>query len=157
MRAAPPVEAALDAGRLERMLIILLHALAGAVLAAWLALHAELHGAWSVLAAVVTAATLMAVLGHWLAGRALPLQPGRLRWDGQVWSCIGAPDIPLQRLVVALDLGLWVLLHLHPADGGHRLWRVASARGARSSWHGLRLALATHAGAAAPASGEATP
>jgi hypothetical protein len=157
MRAAPPVEAALDTGRPERMLITLLHAMAGALLAAWSALHAEWRLGWATLAVGCMAAVLLAALGRWLAVRALPPQPGRLRWDGQSWCAVGACNMPLQRLVLALDLGPWVLLQLHPADGRRPLWRVASARGAQSSWHGLRVALAAHAGAAAPAGGEAAP
>ena len=156
MRAAPPVEAVLDTGRPERMLITMLHALAGAVLAAWLALHVEWRLGWAVLFVLGTAG-LMAGLGHWLAHRALPQRPAHLRWDGQRWCCVHAQTMPLQRLVVALDLGLWVLLQLHPADGGRPFWRIASARGARAAWHGLRVALAAHAGAAAPAHGEAAP
>ena len=157
MRAAPPVEAVLDSGRLERMLITALHALAGAVVAAWLALHLALGPGWAVLLVGLGAAAVVAGLGHQLARRALPLQPGQLRWDGQRWFCVGAqgmPVQPLQRLVLALDLGLWVLLHLHPADGGHPVWRVASARGATSAWHGLRVALAAHAGSTATDRGD---
>ena len=159
MRAAPPVDVALDAGRLERMLITVLHALAGAVLAAWLALHVVLQPGWPVLLAVLGAGGLMAALGAGLAQRALPRLPGHLRWDGQRWFGVGvgAPAMPLQRLVVALDLGLWVLLQMHPADGGHPVWRVASARGSATSWHGLRVALAAHAGAAATAPDDMAP
>jgi hypothetical protein len=54
--------------------------------------------------------------------------------------------------VVALDLGAWVLLRLHLAGGGVG-WRVASATSAQASWHGLRVALAAHAGAAPAAAG----
>jgi len=158
MRAAPPVEAVLSAGRVERMLITLLHGCAGALLAAWLALHAELRLLSPWLLAVLAAAVLMAGLGHWLALRALPHQPGRLRWDGQVWRCIAGPaDQALQRLVVALDLGIWVLLRLHPADRGAPVWRVASVGSAAAAWHGLRVALAAHAGAPPVAHGEVGP
>ncbi len=157
MRAAPPVETVLDDGRLERMLITLLHAVAGAVLAGWLALHAELRGGWMLPTGVLLAAVLMAAVGHGLAGRALPPLPRRLRWDGQSWCSLGTADIPLQRVVVALDLGLWVLLRLHPVDGRPPVWRVASARGAQSAWHALRLALAAHAGATEPTNGQAAP
>jgi len=140
------------------MLITLLHGLAGGLLAAWLALHAELPLSQPpVLAGVVATALVLAALGLWLARRALPPAPGHLRWDGQAWSCqLGAQAQPLQRLVVALDLGIWALLQLHPA-GGRPAWRVASARSAPAQWHGLRVALAAHAGAPRVASGEAAP
>jgi len=148
MRAAPPVEAALSAGQSERMLITLLHGAAGALLAAWLALHAEVRHLPTLLLAMVAAAGSMAALGAVLARRALPPQPGRLRWDGTTWHLTGPhTDQPLQRLVVALDLGIWVLLRLHPAPAAAPLWRTACVRGAPAAWHALRVALAAHAGA----------
>ena len=134
------------------MLITLLHGVAGGLLAIWAALHAELQ-LWQAptVAGVLAAASALSVLGRWLAHRALPTVPGSLRWDGQVWNGVaGAQAHPLRRLVVALDLGIWVLLQLHPA-GGRPVWRVASAGSAQAQWHGLRVALATHAGASADA------
>ncbi len=134
------------------MLITLLHGLAGGLLAAWAALHAELPlwEAPSVLGVLVASAA-MAALGRRLAGRALPSIPGSLRWDGQAWNSVaGAQPQPLQRLEVGLDLGIWVLLRLHPA-GGRPAWRVASAGSAQAQWHGLRVAMAAHAGASADA------
>ena len=150
MRAAPPVDAALGSGRPERMLITLLHGLAGGLLSAWAALHAELP-LWQVpaLAGVLVCAAAMAALGRWLAVRALSPEAGHLRWDGQAWSRADeAQAWPVLRLVVALDLGIWVLLQLQTA-GGRRLWCVASAASAQAQWHGLRVALAAHAGAPA--------
>ncbi len=153
MRAAPPVDAALAEGRAERMLITLLHAGSGALLAIWLALQAEWPLRAPLILGAVAGAALLAPVGWWLARRALPPSPGRLGWDGQRWSDVGAHGAqPLQRLVVALDLGAWVLLRLHPAGGG-AVWRVASATSAQSAWHGLRVALAAHAGAAPAAAG----
>jgi len=166
MRAAPAVDAALDHGGPERMVITLLHAGAGAVLAAWALSHdATLSAAvapaefWP---AVVGGASAMALLGWVLARRALPAHPARLRWDGQAWHLvqgsqppIGNPQ-PLRRVVVSLDLGGWLLLHLLPVAAkaagraGRGEWRVASARRAGPAWHGLRVALLAHAGEAAP-------
>jgi hypothetical protein len=156
MRAAPPVDAALADGRFERMLITLLHAGVGGLLAAWLGLHA-VWPAQALLLASLLAAIAMAVLGAQLACRALSPLPGQLRWDGRRWHSVSPQgDRPLARLVVALDLGTWVLLKLHPA-GGRGFWRVASAAGAQAAWHGLRVALAAHAGAAQPATDKAAP
>ncbi len=148
MRAAPSVDASLAECRAERMLITLLHAGAGALLVVWLALHAQWQVRAPMLLGVVAGAALLASGGWWLARRALPLLPGRLRWDGQCWSVVSpqGPQ-PLRRLVVMLDLGAWVLLRLHPADGRAH-WRVASAASAAGAWHGLRVALAAHSGAA---------
>ncbi len=149
MRAAPPVDAALAAGRAERMLITLLHALAGLAVAFWAAALAGLTGLAALVACALAAAVTMAAIGFWLARRALPPDAGRLRWDGQAWrwlSSAGPAELPLARLEIAIDLGNWALLRLHPADGGRALWRLASARTAGAAWHGLRVALVAHAG-----------
>ena len=151
------------------MVITLLHAGAGAALAAWALAHAATLSAavapaefWP---AVVGGASAMALLGWVLARRALPASPARLRWDGQVWHLLQGSQLPgsaplrLRRVVVSLDLGGWLLLHLLPdnanANGavraGRAEWRVASARRAGAAWHGLRVALLAHAGEAAPA------
>ena len=148
MRAAPAVQAALDAGGRERMLIIALHALAGGNLAAWALAHGGRGLSLISVVWVLLAALLLAAVGGWLGRRVLPPQAGQLRWDGQVWQCDGSSPLPLARVVVAIDAGVWVLLRLFPADGGVAVWRVASARGAGNAWHGLRVALASHAGAA---------
>ena len=175
MRAAPAVDAALGSGRVERMLIALLHAAAGAAFLVWVAAHAEaLAGPLSAgLPWLVGSAGALGLgaLGFWLARQALPAEPARLCWDGTAWQLRSelrselqielrselrnAGLVPLQRVVVAMDLGAWMLLQLMPTDGkqsGKRSglrsgWRVASARGVGSAWHGLRVALQAHAGA----------
>jgi hypothetical protein len=153
MRAAPPVDAALDAGRRERVLTVLLHMLAGLVLAAWLALQAGVASVLLWAGALGLGVVAMGAIGGWLARCTWPRDPGRLRWDGSQWlSTSPGAARPLPRVVVSLDLGTWMLLQLHPADGTARLWRVASPRAARGAWHGLRVALAAHAGA--PQAGE---
>ena len=149
MRAAPPVDAVLADGRCERMLIALLHACVGVLLATWVALHAEWPTGAAALVAVA-AGGLLAGLGAWLARRALPPSAGHLRWDGKRWHTTHAQvGQPLVRLVVALDLGTWVLLHLQPAQG-RAFWRIASIVSAQAAWHGLRVALAAHAGGLRP-------
>lgn len=135
------------------MLIVLLHGLAGATLALWATAHAGLDSPMTTLAAAGAAGAAcaaMAALGAWLARRALPIDAGRLRWDGEGWRWLGPVEASLGRLEVSLDLGVWVLLRLHPADGARPSWRVASQRAAPADWHGLRVALGAHAGAAEP-------
>lgn len=157
MRAAPPVDAPLADCRFERMLITLLHACAGVLLAAWGVLHAEWPLGSAALAAVVAAGGLMAAVGAWLGRLALPPSPGRLRWDGQGWHMMRLQaGQPLVRLVVALDLGTWVLLQLQPAQG-RACWRIASLGSAQAAWHGLRVALGAHAGALRPGDGGTAP
>lgn len=155
MQAAPAVSASLDGGRLERVLIALLHALTGAALLAWVQGLAELAMSWLgwIAAAALVAAT--AWLGAVLARSALPGNALWLRWDAQVWTLVLRPsgnysgaELVLTRLEVALDLGSWLLLRIHPAAGGVR-WQVARASSVGSAWHGLRVALMAHAGSPA--------
>jgi hypothetical protein len=163
MRAAPAVDAALGSGRVERMVITLLHAGAGAAFSVWVAAHAEalvgpLFAGLHWLMGSVGALGL-GLVGCWLARQALPAGPARLRWDGSAWqlcSELGDDDlVSLQRVVVAMDLGTWLLLQLVPVDTLRSTqrstrrsgWRVASAQGVGSAWHGLRVALQAHAGA----------
>lgn len=156
MRAAPAVDAALGSGRIERMLIALLYGATGAALALWGAARAEWPDDGPTLApwlAAVAAASAMASAGAWLARRVLPPEPARLGWDGSAWQLRGERSTALSRLVVALDLGHWVLLKLAAAEGSSTLWRVASARSCGADWHGLRVALQAHAGAARPQDG----
>ena len=167
MRAAPAVDAALGSGRAERVLITLLHAAAGAAFSVWAAAHAEAVAgpffaglAW-LLGSV--GALGLGLVGCWLARQALPAEPARLRWDGSSWQ-LGREWrdddlLPLQRVVVAMDLGAWMLLQLVPAElepsaqraaqraGKRSGWRVVSAHGVGGAWHGLRVALQAHAGA----------
>jgi hypothetical protein len=159
MRAAPAVDAALDGGGRERMLITLLHGLAGAALAAWAMAHAGLLAlpATAVLPWLLGlgGALAMAAVGAVLARRALPAHAARLRWDGTVWQLVAATQQPLCRIGVSLDLGSWLLLRLQPADGAASVWRIASQNGAGPAWHALRVALQAHAGE--PAAAEAAP
>ena len=136
------------------MLITALHAGAGAAVAVWLTAHVEAAAGplpaglpWF---AGLAGALGLGAIGVCLARRVLPGGSSRLGWDGAVWLWRGErPDqglVPLQRVVVSLDLGAWMLLQLVPACGLSTRWRVASARRAGPAWHGLRVALQAHAG-----------
>jgi hypothetical protein len=150
MRAAPAVDAELGSGRTERMLIMGLHAAAGAAWGVWVANHAAI-GAVAWLAGLqwpagLVGAVVLGTVGRWWARRALPEGPARLCWDGAAWQCRTDRLVPLRRVVVALDLGSWMLLHVVPTDGSQPRWLVASAAGVGAAWHGLRVALRAHAG-----------
>lgn len=152
MRAAPAVDAALGSGRFERMVMVLLHAGAGVVGAAWASAHAGVGAApvapWLAGSGALAFALALAAVGGVLARRALPDELAQLCWDGASWQLRTDVLRPLGQVVVSMDLGAWVLLKLIPATGGARQWRVAGARSAGSSWHGLRVALQAHGGAA---------
>jgi hypothetical protein len=150
MRAAPAVDAALGSGRFERMVIVLLHAGTGAAVAGWASAHVDATagplagglGWWLALAVALA----MGAVGWLLARRALPAEPAQLCWDGTAWQLRTDALRPLGQVVVAMELGAWVLLQLRPAPGRASHWRVAAARDAGASWHGLRVALQAHAG-----------
>lgn len=150
MRAAPPAQAALSGGRLERALVLALHMLAALVLVAWLHRRLGLTGALPALACLWA----LACLGRALARRLMPVAAAgsgtqALRWDGQRWWLLPAQAqaLPLERLAVHIDLGPWLLLRLRPADAPRRaLWRVVSRASAGTGWHGVRVALQAHAG-----------
>ena len=169
MRAAPAVRAPLHASGLERMLISGLYATSGAALAAWALAQTALAQpalaqpalapqgvAWAIL---LLAAAAAGALGVWQARFALPADGAYLGWDGVGWALGLHPaaggntvpaETPLAAVVVAIDLGAWLLLCLHPATGPCR-WQAANARAAGADWHGLRLALQAHAGRRTPA------
>ena len=153
MQAAPAVSADLDDGRPERVLISLLHALTGAAIAAWAQGHFDVTSSVQGLIVVIFAGVAAALLGAGLARHALPADAQCLRWDGQVWSLVlRAPGgvgagIAVARLVVAIDLGPWLLLRAYAVAGGSR-WQVARASCVGAAWHGLRVALKAHAGSA---------
>jgi hypothetical protein len=140
MRSTPPaVEVTLASGRRERGLVAAAHAVAAALLGAWLAVHGN--------APVVVAWPIAAMLGAWLGLKALRPIRGSLRWDGQCWWHVrhtGAAH-PLHRVDLMMDLGRWVLLRARAEQAPRRLvpghWCGVSRRDAGSGWHGLRLAL----------------
>jgi hypothetical protein len=150
MRAAPALDATLDNARPERVLIVMLHVLAGLVWVAWGVLHSAIQIDWvGLLAAHAIVGLLAAGLGLWLARQALPAAAGRLAWTGHQWVLHQQVDQALHQVQVTVDLGAWLLLRLQPAANGRPLWRIARQRSAGPAWHALRVALHAHAGVAA--------
>ncbi len=137
----------------------MLHVLSAAALAAWVGGHFELWPQPAVVAVGGLWLVAAWALGRRLARSALPGDAAYLQWDGQAWTLglrspagLAAQPTPLAlaRLVVALDLGHWVLLRLYPVAGGQR-WQVARASRVGADWHGLRVALVAQAVPAATA------
>ncbi len=145
MRAAPPVDVPLSAARLERAVCALLYALAalGSAVALASAFESGSPG-WLAAAAATCAAPVGAMA--WRPPR------GRLRWDGQVWTRLQLSGQPqrIDRLQIQLDFGTWVLLRWHAEGQRRATWAALRAADAGAAWHGLRVALAAHAGAPAP-------
>ena len=154
MHAAPAVRATLHGSGAERMLISGLYAIGGAALAGWALAHADQTQPGAAWATVALAAAAAGAVGAWQARQALPADGAYLGWDGAGWALGQHPaaggktalaETPLAAVVVAIDLGAWLLLCLHPATGPRR-WQAARAGAAGADWHGLRLALQAHAG-----------
>ena len=154
MRAAPAVRATLHGSGAERMLISGLYAISGAALAGWALAHADQTPPSAALVIVLLVAAAAGAVGVWQARYALPADGAYLGWDGQRWALGQHPsasgktalaETPLAAVVVAIDLGAWLLLCLYPATGPRR-WQAAHAGAAGADWHGLRLALQAHAG-----------
>ena len=163
MHTAPAVVAALDAQRLERVVISSVHVLAAVVLVVWAGLHTGLDGSVPAGMAGLAWTAAAAAFGAWQARRALPADGKTLVWDGASWALTTRASrggalagitgaevrVPIMQVGIALDLGAWLLLRLQAETGGSR-WQVVRAACAGPAWHGLRLALLTQAGPAAP-------
>jgi hypothetical protein len=163
MHAAPPVEVDLAGGHAERVLIVLLHALAAGVFAQWLTAQMNLPEHWLLLGL-----PLAAWLGWRVACALLPRSRRRLGWTGQGWqlrtqphhhqtavdpaalagvTAAQASGTPLAQLHLQLDAGAWLLLRWQQAGTPRVGWGIARAAVAGAGWHGLRVALQAHAGA----------
>ena len=131
MRAAPPVQAWSCSTGPWRAFQSVLHALAAAVAAAWIAGH--LWGNPAAAASAVAALLLTAVIARrWPAA-----QPCRLGWDGGTWLLQPARGEAIAgQARVMIDLGAWMLVRFAP---GAR-W-LPLARGDSADWQALRVAL----------------
>ena len=155
MRSTPPaVEVTLAPGRREQGLVAALHALAFALVGAWMASR---HAVTMLLVW-----PFAGVLGAWLGRKALQPLRGTLRWDGQTWWHGPHPEAahPLHSVDLMMDLGGWMLLRARAEPAFRRLrpgrWCGLSRRDVGAAWHGLRLALYHGAGAPAAAAPDRT-
>jgi hypothetical protein len=138
MRAAPAVAIDLYPSAAWRGVLALLAAAALAVSAVWALERADAVGG-------VTAA-LVAGLGAAVLVWAWQPPPRRLRWDGQGWWLVPAQGAEQPgSVLVALDLGGWLLLQFRPAPAPPVLrrgtWLALQRRGLDADWHALRCAL----------------
>ena len=134
MRAAPPVSVEATGGIAWRVVRTLLPALAAVVTLAWGLGHAAPQTSAAVFAFAAASVALVVAVPAW---RSYPPHSVALRWDGQWWSADGSAG----RLDVAMDLGGWLLLRLHPADGARPRWIAVTATEVGLALHGLRAAL----------------
>jgi hypothetical protein len=90
---------------------------------------------------IACAVAAVGLLGALACAR--PLAAVSLRWDTQLWRLGPEPtrgQEPLSgRLVVALDLGNWVLLRFSPLAAPRRaVWLPVQRGGHEADWHALR-------------------
>jgi hypothetical protein len=151
MRAAPAVSLSVRPSPHWRAALALLAAVALGSTVAW---------AWQrgdALSAGAAAAVGLLALHVLRSARRRP--PLGLRWDGQAWwlSEPGRPggDPRPGEVVLALDLGAWLLLAFHPHAGvpgpARRRWLPLQRAGLEADWHALRCALYSPRPAAPPA------
>jgi hypothetical protein len=140
MHAAPPVRMSLAPDRVWRGAAALCSAVAGANLAAWVALH--VHSAVPVVAAASLAAAAAASLSA-LWGAQRDATSGVLAWDGGAWQWLADTMAPVAvEPRFTMDLGPCLLLRTVPADASQPVnWRVASRRLAGAAWPQWRTAL----------------
>ena len=150
MRTSPAINVVLARFGVWRTAIALLAAAAlGAIWAWWSTWGTEQpqNTGYTLLAAVVLASGAVIALAALLAS----VKPTALRWDGQVWwmqrvkrGLAAGREAVAGEIVVAIDLGMWMLLRFEPAIRGAWLrcvWLPVQRGGIETEWHALRCAL----------------
>jgi len=150
MRTSPAIEVLLTRFGVWRYAVALLVAAALAAVWAWWSTWDGSQAqstSITLLAALVTLSLVIVVLAASLAS----VRCAALRWDGQGWwlqhlqqdrTVAGEPLAG--EIIVAIDLGLWVLLRFEPAmrgSGIRSVWLPVQRAGIEAQWHALRCAL----------------
>ncbi|MCB2020739.1 MAG: hypothetical protein KDG44_08030 [Burkholderiaceae bacterium] len=138
MRAGPSLDIEIGSFGVWRAAVLALTGLVCAAMAAWWLAHpVPVPTLISAMAALGVVAALAAALTCW---RLPSLALGR---RGGLWH-LQRGDLSLEpgELIVALDLGGWMLLRFVPdtAGGGAR-WIPLQRRGLEPQWHALRCAV----------------
>ena len=141
MRSAPPLQLGVNRyGLWLAMLLLLATCTCAAMLAWWWAQPVPVPRWVSATAAIGTVVSLACLAGSWR------MPALTLRWDRQRWLVArdGAAG-QAGELVVAIDLGGWMLLRFVPASieaspPWHRgaQWIALQQRGLEAQWHALR-------------------
>ncbi|MEO8123860.1 MAG: hypothetical protein ABI633_07405 [Burkholderiales bacterium] len=141
MRAAPPLEIDVVRFGIWRAGTLALAATVWATLAIWWWAHPAPTPVW------VSALAALGMLGATAA--ALPsfrARPFRLLRSAGQWQLVFLRDAPAPALtgdlLVALDLGAWMLLRFIPdATGRGARWIAVQRHGLEPQWHTLRCAI----------------
>lgn len=137
MHAPPPFQITVHRFGVWRVACAALALAAWGATAGWALGAMQVHPEWLALSLL---ALVTASVGQ--LARSSRLAPTSLRWDGQLWH-LGPGDAKGQepqagRLVVALDLGSWLLLRFVPEGAWRGRWVPVQRRGHELAWHGLR-------------------
>lgn len=141
MRAVPPLEIAIVRFGVWRAGTLALAATVCTTLASWWLAHPAPAPAW------VVAVTVSGMLGAaWGTLPSLLARPLTLRRTAGQWQLAAGHVAPgpavAGDLLVALDLGAWMLLRFIPdAAGGRARWVAVQRRGLEPQWHALRCAV----------------
>ena len=137
MHAPPPLQFTLHRYGVWRSACLGLVVLSLLVMAAWAPKAMTVHPIGLCAAAAVWLAASAGLLHH-----AFGLRAASLRLDGQPWSygpeATRGEEPMAGGLVVAVDLGAWMLLRYTPNGARRSLWLPAQRRGHAHGWHGLR-------------------
>jgi hypothetical protein len=143
MRASPSFQISLRRFGVWRCAVITIVGLGFVIVGSWLMTREQRPGAALLMATALGGVGLLA----W-AVSLTRLGSLRLRWDGQIWRA-GASDIEVDNLavgelLVAIDLGPWMMLRFEPATRRRFRrfsWIPVQRWGIESEWHSLRCAL----------------
>ena len=141
MHASPPFQMIVRHFGIWRAGVTLLVALAATVVAVWALQALDRYLVW-----VVVACALLAVSSSMLLAHAWRLRAMTLRWDSQRWQLFagdagGREQAPSGSMMVAIDLGAWMLLHFKPDEASMLqcgTWLPVQQRGHQADWHALR-------------------
>ncbi|MGY4830569.1 hypothetical protein ACVNIS_18505 [Sphaerotilaceae bacterium SBD11-9] len=140
MHASPPFQMIVRRFGLWRAASTLLVCAAAVVLAAWAQRAVEFHLAAVCLTLAVLLVSCVTILRH-----AWRLRPASLRWDTQRWHLgpVGTAghEPGVGSLMVALDLGAWMLLRFVPEEGSplrRGTWLPVQRFGHERAWPALR-------------------
>ena len=143
MRASPAIHVSLNRFGLWRAAVWSLALAATAAILVWL-FDRDPPAA----AALQFAAATGLCAAFWLAVGLARVRPVGLRWDGQVWHLSRAHGPAAEPVagdvVLAIDLGVWMLLRFEPAArvaGIRRVWLPVQRVGLEAEWHALRCAV----------------
>ena len=107
------------------------------VTAAWAMSASQVHPGW-----LAASLLLLLIASVGLLVQTWRLAPMSLRWDGQLWhvgpATTRGEEPHSGRLLVALDLGAWLLLRFVPEEARRGRWLPVQRRGHEPAWHGLR-------------------